>query len=337
MARSKKLTHAARVLRVREMLDSRPFVTVRELMQEFGVSRKTVYNDFSALQQAGVPLYSDKGPANEARWMLSRAARKKTITLAAGQVVPLGLARMALSFLAGTEVHDQLAAVMDKLAEGAHPKTKNHLAELSRKVAVIPHGPKSYRKKVDVLDDLLTSLLYDEVVQIRYRSPGGKLTRHVVEPLTLALYREALYLIADSRTFDGLRISFAVDRITSSHRRKGERFTYPGDYDPAQALDGAFGLVGGETEEVEVIFEEWQSRYVRERHWHPTQKFKKLPDGRVRMTMTVSGTQDVLLWLLGHTGTFEVIAPASLRKKVKETLKKAAALHRSPSSKTSAR
>lgn len=323
-----RLSHAARILRIREMLDHKDHVTIKELQQEFGVSRKTVYNDLDALQEAKVPIYSVTGPSGEARWMLKPAAKKKTITLAAGQVMPLGLARLALSFLEGTEVHDQIGAVMDKLAEGAAPATQLHLAELGKKVAIVPHGPKAYRKKADVLNDILTGLLSDQLVEIRYRSPGKKPTRHVIEPLSLVLYREALYLIANSRTFDGLRISFAVDRITRSKWLKGQCFTYPEDYSPGQQLDGAFGLVRGESERVEILFDPEQASYVRERRWHPTQRFETLPDGRVRMTMTVSGTQDVLLWLVGHMGTFEVVSPPALRRQVKERLKRASRTHR---------
>ncbi len=330
MTTKHKPTQALRVLRIRDMLDNRPFVTIAGLMQAFGVSRKTVYNDLGVMQQAGVPLFNDQGPGNEARWMLQPSAKKKTITLAAGQVVPLGLAQKALSFLTGTEVHDQLLAVMEKLAEGAPPLTRTHLHELRRKVAVVGHGPKRYGKQVDVLDDLLTGLLYDERVEICYRSPGGRQVTHVIEPLTLTIYREALYIIAQSRTYEGLRIPFAVDRIRASSRRKGDRFDYPQDYDPAQATDGAFGLMGGELQQVEILFEEAQARYVRERQWHPSQRFKKMPDGRVRMTMTVSGTQDVRLWLLGHTGTFEVVRPAALREEVRAAVRQAAARHRGP-------
>lgn len=328
MDKTEKLTYAARVLRLRELFDARPFVTVKELQQTFGVSRKTVYNDLAALQEAKVPIHSVVGPAGEARWMLEQTAKKKTITMAAGQAVPLGLARLALSFLEGTEVHDQLGAVMDKLAEGATPATMTHLAGLDRKVAIVPHGPKSYSRKADVLDNLLTGLLYDQRVEIRYRPAAGGTKKHVIEPLSLVLYREALYLIARSTTYGGLQITFAVDRITRSEWLKGQHFDYPTDFDPKQVFDGVFGLVGGEPVEVEIAFDAEQAKYVRERRWHPSQRFDKLADGRVRMRMTVSGTSDVALWLLGHAGSFEVVSPPALRKEVQATLRRAVGQHK---------
>lgn len=327
MGKDDKYRHAVRVMRIRDMLENRPFVTIKALEQEFGVCRKTVYNDLDALQAAGVPLYSEKVDG-EARWMLQQHAKSKTVTmtLGEGQVLPLGLAQLALSFLEGTDLHDQLGVIQKKLALGVKPKTKKLLEEAPRKLALVPHGPKIYRHKDDVLNDLLTGLLYDERVHISYRPPGGRTKRHVIEPLTLVLYREALYIVANVQK-TGLRTCFAVDRITRSERLKGEHFDYPTDHDPKDYFDGAFGLLGGETTSVEIIFDEDQARYVRERHWHPTQRFEELADGRVRMTMEVSGTADVLRWLIGHTGTFEVISPPSLREEVLESLRAGLGAH----------
>ena len=317
-----KLSHAARVLRMRELLDARPFVTVDDLRQEFGVSRRTVYNDLTALQDAGVPVYAETGPAGEARWMLHSAARRRTVTLSAGQVLPFGAALRVLSFLEGTDMHRQLSVVLGKLVEGATPQTRQQLDQLGKKLAIVHHGPKSYREQADVLDDLLSGLLYDELVEIWYRPPGKTPRQHLVEPLTLLLYREALYLVCHSRT-RGERRTFAVDRIERSERHRGEKFQYPADYAPDQALDGGFGLMGGDPVDVEILFDPEQARYVRERHWHPTQQFDDLPDGRVRMRMRVSGDADVALWLLGHTGTAEVVAPPELRAQVRAALEKA--------------
>jgi proteasome accessory factor B len=327
MSRAERLSHAARILRLRELLDSRPFVTIEGLRAELGVSRRTIYNDLAALQEANVPVYSETGPEGEARWMLGTAARRRTITLSAGQVLPFGAALRMLSFLEGTDLHTQLSTVISRLVEGASPQTQQQLSQLGRKLAIVHHGPKSYREHADVLDDLLSGLLYDELVELTYRPPGQKAREHVVEPMTLLLYREALYLLCHSRTRNERRI-FAVDRIVRSKRRRGEKFTYPPDYAPEQVLDGSFGLMGGELTDVEILFDAAQARYVRERRWHPTQSFEDLPDGRVRMRMRVSGNADVALWLLGHTGTAEVVRPEALRAQVHKMAETAVRHHR---------
>jgi proteasome accessory factor B len=313
----KKLTHAARVLRIRELLDSRPYLTVPDLVQRFDVSRRTVYNDLAALQDADVPIYSETRDG-ETRWMLHPAARRRTVTLSPGQVLPFGLATQALSFLKGTEIHDQLQAIIDRLTEGVSPLTRRQLRTLPRKVALVPHGPKDYEPHADTLDDILTALVYDELLSITYEPPGQPPRPHLIEPYCLLLYREALYLICHTRTFDADRI-FAVDRIRSTTRTR-EKFTYPPDFTPDAFIDGSFGLMGGDPTDVVIDFDPDQARYVMERKWHSTQSFEPQPDGRIRMTMSVAGLVDVYRWLVGHLGTFEVVEPAELRKWVEDVV-----------------
>jgi predicted DNA-binding transcriptional regulator YafY len=321
-----RLTHAARVLRIREMLDARSFVTVAELQRTFGVSRRTVYNDIQALTDAGVPLFSEKGDDGQARWQLMPAARRRTLSLSVAQVLSLGLARRALSFLEGTDLHGELAAVFDRLVPGLAPANRRFAEQMQRKIAVVHHGPKSYGDRVDQLNDILTGLLYDDLLDLWYRPPGKKVRRHRVEPYTLLMHNEALYLICYSRTRKSHR-TLAVDRITRTRWLKGQRFDYPDDYSPDAFLDGSFGLMGGDEARVEILFDEDAGAYIRERQWHPSQQLDTADDGRLRLRMEVHGTVELLNWLLGYGRSAEVTRPAGLRARVRRTLERALARH----------
>ena len=48
--------------------------------------------------------------------------------------------------------------------------------------------------------------------------------------------------------------------------------------------------------------------------WHPSQKLRDLPDGRVEMTLTVADTLEVRRWILGYGVQAEVVAPEGLRE-----------------------
>ncbi|MBW2734116.1 MAG: transcriptional regulator [Deltaproteobacteria bacterium] len=327
----KKLSHAARVLRIYETLQSAPFVTPRDLMERFGVSRRTIYNDFETLEEADIPIYSEPGPDGEARWQLQFAARRNVITLGRGQIVPFGLAKLSLGFLAGTDLYQQLETIISRLQQGAPPEARKHLRELPKKIAVVPFGPKRYLKQADVLNELLSALLYDSKLRIRYRRPGKRAKEHVIAPLTLLLYREALYFIAAFDDEEGhldRPLLFAVDRVLEASWLRKERFAYPEDYDPHSIIDGGFGLMGGGAEEeVEVLFDAEQAEYIRERHWHDSQKLRKSSDGRLRVNLKVNGLWGVYRWLMGHADTSEVVGPPALRAQVREALKKALARH----------
>ena len=326
MPRPQRLTHAARVLRIREMLDSRSSLTVAQLQRSFGVSRRTVYNDLQALQDAGVPLFSEPGENGEALWQLHPAARRRTLSLSVAQALSLGLARRALSFLEGTDLHGELAAVFQRLAPGLSPANLRFARQLDRKIAVLHFGPKSYAGKVEVLNDVLTCLQYDERLDLWYRAPGARTRRHQVEPYTLLMYTEALYLICFSRTRGQIR-TFAVDRIRRTERLRGQRFDYPEDYSPEAYLDGTFGLMGGPPTEVEILFDADQQTYISERRWHPSQSLETADDGRLSLRMQVHGTVELLRWILGHVRSAEITRPAGLRAEARRVLRRALRRH----------
>jgi len=321
-----RLTHAARVLRIREMLDAQQWVTIGELMETFDVSRRTVYNDLHALEDAGVPIYSEVGDTGEARWRLFPAAKRTTMTLTVGQILSLSLARHVLSFLEGTDLHGELSTVIGRMGQGLSPKSRGYLDALQRKMAIVHSGAKSYDDKVDVLNDLLTGLLYDELLEVWYRPVGKKVRKHLVEPYSLLVYAESLYLVCLSRTRGQHRI-FAVDRIARSRWLRGQHFTYPEDYRPERFTDGSFGVTGGDPAEVEILFDAKQAPYVKERTWHPSQSFSRAADGRLRMRLNVSSTPELLLWLVGRSEGMEIVAPLALRRQVRQILKQAAARH----------
>jgi predicted DNA-binding transcriptional regulator YafY len=65
---------------------------------------------------------------------------------------------------------------------------------------------------------------------------------------------------------------------------------------------------------VRVIFARALAPYIRERLWHPSQKLRDLPDGRVEMTLTVADTLEVRRWILGYGVQAEVVEPEGLRE-----------------------
>ena len=155
-----RLTHAARVLHIREMLDCQSSVSIAELMETFRVARRTVYNDLHALEDAGVPIYAD--PARDGRWTMTYTAKRQTLTLTVAQILSLGVARQVLSFLEGTYLHGELDTVIARMSAGLKPEHARFLDELRRKIAIVHLGAKRYTDKEDVLNELVSCLLYND-------------------------------------------------------------------------------------------------------------------------------------------------------------------------------
>jgi predicted DNA-binding transcriptional regulator YafY len=225
------------------------------------------------------------------------------------------------SFLQGTALHDGLWRVEDELRDGVSPRYARHF---DRKFRHHPEPARSYREQTDLLDDLLDALLRERRVHIVHRPAGGDPgERRDLEPLTLVVYRRALYLLV--RRPDGAIRRYAVDRIESLEQ--GEPFDYPHDWDPDAELGQAFGFfTSGPPERVRLRFTPGVAPYVRARIWHRTQQLHDLPDGGVVLTMHTTG-RELVRFALEWGSQCRVLEPAWLVEEVRGELKKAAATY----------
>ena len=96
------------------------------------------------------------------------------------------------------------------------------------------------------------------------------------------------------------------------------RFTLPAGFDPEKYLAGALGVISGDLFTVKVVFAKKLARYIRERLWYPSQKFRDLTDGRLELTLHVADTLEVRRWILGYDVQAEVIEPAGMREALRQ-------------------
>lgn len=189
-------------------LQSRPFVSVQQLAEQFGVSRRTIYRDIAALEESGVPIVS---------------LDRKGFTLMEGYNVP------PVMF---TESEANAMVIAEKII--ARSNDQSLIAEFSKAVekvkAVLKH---SQREKADFLaqrtiigknwdnetnSDLLSRIqeaLTDfKVLQILYlKAEASEPTKRELEPF--AIYQntfEKWVLIAWCRLRKEFR-SFRLDRM----------------------------------------------------------------------------------------------------------------------------
>jgi hypothetical protein len=88
------------------------------------------------------------------------------------------------------------------------------------------------------------------------------------------------------------------------------RLNMPASFDAEEYLAGAWGMLRGDLVTVRVFFARALAPYIRERLWHPSQKLRDLPDGRVEMTLHVADTLEVRRWILGYGVQAGVVEPA---------------------------
>jgi len=68
---------------------------------------------------------------------------------------------------------------------------------------------------------------------------------------------------------------------------------------------------------------------VRSRRVHDTQRLTVLPDGSIRLTMTVGDLTELTSWILGWGKTAHIVEPEELAQSVKNELREALARYAS--------
>ncbi|MDQ7825437.1 MAG: WYL domain-containing protein [Candidatus Eremiobacteraeota bacterium] len=112
------------------------------------------------------------------------------------------------------------------------------------------------------------------------------------------------YKISRMREIEILEEQFVMP---DPSRIKVKRMSIPWDFTPSGE---------SEPEEVVVEFSGSATRYIREIHYHHTQKVSDLPGGRLRFSVEVMAPQLMVNWILSFGGLAVVIEPGSLREAV---------------------
>ncbi len=128
-------------------------------------------------------------------------------------------------------------------------------------------------------------------------------------------------------TFDykrGKPVTFHTGRI-SKLENTGDFFDERKDFDKEIYLNRGYGMYqGGKLTEVEIVFDKYQSKWMRERSFfHPQEIREELADGQMKLSFTIgeNGLEAVARFCLQYAGNFVAVKPKKLREIIIEKLK----------------
>lgn len=317
------LNKSQKLVRILQLLQRRGGVGVQELMGRFALDSRTLRRYVADLREMGMPV-GEEGGGSDRAILLDRSYARAGVQLSLAEVLSLHFGRTLFTFLDGTSFAAEMDEAIERLEPAISRATADLAAHLDRKFVAVPEHAKDYRDDPELLDEIVSALLYGNPADAEYRSPRGVGKVYRLEPLTLAVYRQGLYLFARD-VAEGKVKSFAVERFVRFSRLRRERFTWPEDYDPQALFADSFGITKGQPVDVRVVFTPEAAPYVRERRWHASQRAEVLPDGGLRLSLRVANTPELREWLLGFGPDARVEAPQELVDWIRAQLVAAAA------------
>jgi predicted DNA-binding transcriptional regulator YafY len=331
----------SKILRAIDLLARSQGASNKELASHLGLSMRSVFRLLSTLQDLGFPLTDQREAfGGETRHYLLEAFVKKLPNISVPQVALTPRESLFLYFLiardsifADSEVERDLSSLRAKLA-AILPATTTSLSggRLARPLSSLftssPNGLKSYSGHDAILDSILDGLEQLRALHITYASPSRQTTKsYQVHPLKAFEHRGGLYLFARLPKHDIIRI-LAVDRILTA-KLLDTTFVYPSDFDAESLLTSAFDLTLNDPITASIRFSPKDAPYVRERRWSDDQSIVDHGDGSCTLTLSTSGTRDLLRWLLSFGSGAEVLSPPELRDALREEAVKLASLYSS--------
>lgn len=317
----KAYSQADRLTKMLRALASRS-MTIKDLSDEFGISRRQVYRDLDQIHEEGHPLEQSDGEG-EKTWQLPLTYKGlPPITVTPYELMALHFAKSHVDYLHGTPFADDLDSLIKKVEAGLPHKVFNRLARINQ-VFLPRSGPlRDYTRQNSILTQLQKALLLQRRVLLFHRRPDyDEAAEHCVDPYRLLLHQFGLYVVGYSHRAAAIRM-FAVERIVSAEVLE-DRFNLPEDLKLDQIHENLFGLIDEPVQTVRIQFTPDVAYLVKERCWHPSQKNEVQKDGSVIVTFTAGGMEELAAWVLSWGQEAKVLEPQVFVEAVKSHLARA--------------
>jgi proteasome accessory factor B len=307
-----KQDRAARLVKVLQLVMGAPGgITAAEIGRRTERHKRTALRDLEALQTVGVPLLMD---GDHYRLMPDYILPTVSFTQPETMMVLLAT-RLAVQHI--DYYNEFLAMALNKLA-GTLPNgpVKVYVGESASQLATKPDNP----ERQQVFGAITQGLLERKQIAFSYVDSVGHRSRRQVHPYFLepvSLMTRGTYLMAKDIDRKDMR-TFKLDRISEAEVLSTDAYV-PRDIQLQSLVANSWGIWGHDrVEHVELLFSDVAQGRVRETVWHPSQKLKMAPDGRLRLTLDVRGVVEITPWVLSWGADVEVVAPAALRKRLAE-------------------
>ena len=307
--------------------------TVKELMENLGVARSTVYEYIDALTLLGYPIGE---PERKGREMVYRADSNsiRNLTPLTGDTELTKDDRETLNFLENISGSSALrmimAPVLDKLIrlapEGGISYRKADGSVMTAIMDVSPIMKKTSPKTAEIASALISAIRERKWIDIDYysASKGEQKRMEKLFPIVSFTHNGGLYFYA--QTEDGKLLTLAVERISELKVIIGDNPApdYSKEY-IKELLDDPFGITLTEPEPITVklFIDSGQAYYYKELDWPDSVNIETLDNGDIIFTVRTRGIWELERWIMKNSPVIKVLEPEPVVEDIKWTIKEA--------------
>jgi predicted DNA-binding transcriptional regulator YafY len=251
--------------------------------------------------------------------LISRSDVPSAFRLTEREMQVLYMCRAFTEHLLGKRLFDEAAQALEKsqtFLSGKISSTERHFSSLRS-------GYIDYTSHQDIICTLIEAMNERKICKISYRAVmSGRAKTFYIKPLKIFSYQDAVYLHARMAKTPGKRYYEPdFDPLLAIHRFKTVEITelnyeIPQNYDFDKIFKQNFGVMKEDEFEVEIEFEGWAAKFVKERIWSPDQKIEKIGRNIIRLTFAASSEPELMSWLLSFGEEAKLLRPGKLLKSI---------------------
>lgn len=285
--------------------------SVRELVEHFEVSERTIYRDLNELESMRVPIVRDGRGVG-----LVEGGRVRHLPISPSEHALLRVALSAPALDRHPALARRVQVLLNKLdrSRGALP---GEIRERRRAVA-IESTDRSGRIDGPLFEGLEDAIRQRRAVEMLYASLSGGTRRwRGADPYRLFHRGDAWYLAARCHERDEI-VFFRVDRIEEV-RAIEEPVERPEGLDLEAMLEGTWTVYRGREElDVRLRFAPELGPLILRAEHHPGEVKEEADDGWIDYRVDLSSLEEIARWVVGFGGRVRVVAPEDLRRQAAE-------------------
>lgn len=295
-------------------LQGRQRVTAEALSERYDISKRTVYRDLRALQEAGVPIGSEPGEG----YFIVKGYHLPPVMFDKDEAAALLAGERLMQKWNDTKLSKSYSSALDKIRSVLNTREKEYLETLDQHIKVFPYpDEKNITTDHKIFVFLQEAIVKKDVVALEYYSPyRDSFTQRNVEPLGLLLRGSHWYLAGWCRLRTDYRM-FRIDRI-EHYKQTGERLPDLSNHTLKEFYDESLKEEEKELHEVIVWFDGEIVRYMGDqKYWHGWADEREI-DGGIEMTFLCSSLEYFCRWLLIWGKGAIVKKPDQVKNRVQE-------------------
>lgn len=296
----------SRLLEATLMLVNRRSITAPFLAEHFGVSVRTIYRDFTAIEAAGIPVERYQGSGGGFRIPDNYRLTRQILTF--DDIVSIITALRGINRALNNR---ELFSIIEKIECLVPEDREKEYQLLSEQVAfdITPWGYSGC--EASALEMLHAAITERQVLSFVYTDNIGKETSRQIEPMTLVFKSNAWYLFGFCCIRQDYRL-FKLSRMISIEQSGNHFIRRQASWRDAAAADPAVKKPLRLTLELTRNARNKLTEFIR------NSKVDELQGGIFRVTLDLDDEEWIVPWLLSFGAEVEVISPASLRKRIAE-------------------